>query len=286
MLAGGDRTRRLLDLLLIAEFTFISFAYYVPSALRAFGIDSAVYWYAARRWIQGGDPYANVGGLLFAAPPPTLLVVAPFSFLPPDVFAVLMFGASLGAAVFLLRRLRLPAWYLLFPPLVEALIVGNPNVIVCALLVWAVPAGEVVATFLKVYAAVPLLLHARWRSLVVIGMLGAASAIILPWGTYIGHAVAILNELHEQSAGGHSALAFPVLVPFAVIGLAVIGRKRGGWLAVPALWPATQFHYAVLGMPAMNRLVAALLAVPIPGAPAVAVIAEALRLRMTARGSR
>src|SRR5262245_44581976 len=135
MLRGTTRRDRLLDLVLVAEFTFVSFAFYLPSALRAFGIDSTIYWFAARTWLNGGDPYADVGGLLFAAPPPTLLILAPFSLLPANVFVALMFAASLASAVFLLRRLHLPPWFLLFPPLVEALIVGNPNVIVVALLV-------------------------------------------------------------------------------------------------------------------------------------------------------
>jgi hypothetical protein len=194
-----------------------------------------------------------------------------------------MFAGSLGAAIFLLRRLHLPAWYLLFPPLVEALIAGNPNVIVCALLVLAVPAGDVVAAHLKLYAAVPLLILGRYRSLLALAVVGVATAAFLPWPAYIEHAAAILGVLHEQSAGGHSALAVPILIPFTVVALVVVGRKRAAWLAVPALWPATQFHYGLLGLPAASRIVAALLAVPIPGAPAVAVIAEAIRLQMGTR---
>jgi hypothetical protein len=44
----------------------------------SFLVDARVYVDAARTWLAGGDPWSvNLGGLYFAAPPPTLLAVPP-----------------------------------------------------------------------------------------------------------------------------------------------------------------------------------------------------------------
>jgi hypothetical protein len=281
----GRRRLRLdlVDTLLIAEFTFITFRFYPPIRNSAVGMDTVTYWSAANRWLAGQDPYANLGGLVFAAPPPTLAALAPFALLPAAAFGILLLAASVVASVFLLRRLHLPYWYVLFPPIFEALIVGNPNVIVVALLVAALPVTDVVATFLKAYAALPIALLNRRRSIVwlVIGLV--VTAPFLPWASYFSHAAELVTVLNVQSEGGHSALSVPILIPFAVVALAFLGRKRAAWLVVPALWPATQMHYSVLALPASSRLMVAILAIPLPGAPAAAVIVEAVAIYLRRR---
>jgi hypothetical protein len=264
-----------LDLVLVVEFTVIS-VFFFGGSLSTVGIDARTYWLAANRWLSGQDPYADLGSLVFAAPPPTLAVLAPFAALPLPMFASLLLAASVVAAIYLLRKLRLPYWYLLFPPIVEGLVVGNPNVIVVALLVAAIPAGDVIGTFLKAYGAVPLLFLNRQRSLHWVAVALLVTAPFLPWLTYLSHAVELVNVLDVQSSGGRSALAYPVLVPFTIIALVLLGRRRAAWLTVPALWPATQFHYGVFALPVAGRLMAAILAVPLPGIPAVAVIVEAV----------
>jgi hypothetical protein len=275
-LDGPRRRLRPLDLFLIAEFTFISFRYYLPLGYVGDKVDAASYWGAANRWLAGLDPYADLGGLMFAAPPPTLAVLAPFALLPLPVFAALMLGASVAAAVYLLRRLGLPYWFLLFPPLVEALLVGNPDVLVVALLVAAKPATDIVAAFLKVYAVLPIALLDRRRSIVWIALAVVVTAPFLPWASYVTHATQLVGVLNEQANGGRSALAYPLLVPIAIAALVVVGRRKAAWLIVPALWPATQHHYSVLALPASSRVMAAFLALPIPGAPVAAAVAGAL----------
>src|SRR5262245_26185024 len=83
--AAGWRSRRHLvdriDLLIIIEFTLVTFAFY-PRSLQFTGVDAATYWSAAHRWLTGGDAYGDLSNLVFAAPPPTLAVLAPFAFLP------------------------------------------------------------------------------------------------------------------------------------------------------------------------------------------------------------
>ena len=146
--------------------------------LDTFGIDLRIYRAAAEVALRGGDPWAaSVEGLTFAGPPPTLLAYLPAAVLP-EVVALALYGAiGLGAALVTLRTLRLPLWWLLFPPISDSLIVWNPDIVVIALLV-AAPRLASLAVVVKVYAAVPLLLTGRWRAL-----LGGLLLVLLsvPW---------------------------------------------------------------------------------------------------------
>ena len=65
------------------------------------------------------------GGNYFAAPPPTLLPVAPFALLPEPLGLVLLTALVVVASVATIRLLRLPWWWILFPPLVQCLISAN-----------------------------------------------------------------------------------------------------------------------------------------------------------------
>ena len=109
------------------------------------------------------------------------------------------------------------------------------------------------------------------------------TAPFLPWISYFNHAGQLATILDVQSSGGRSALAVPILIPFTIAALFVVGRKRASWFAVPALWPSTQLHYSVLALPAASRRMAAILAIPVPGAPAVAVIVEAVAVYLRRR---
>ena len=59
-------------------------------------------------------------------------------------------------------------------------------------------------------------------------------------------------------------MAIPLLVPFAVVFLILLGRRRAAWLLVPALWPDAQLHYASIAMPILAEvpLIAFALAMP------------------------
>ena len=124
--------------------------------LGTFAIDLRIYRAAAEAALRGGNPWtAAVDGLGFAAPPPTCCRTFPAALLP-ELLAVAIYGAlTFGAALVAIRVLRLPLWWLLFPPIVDSLIVLNPDVIVIALLL---AGGRWAGTSLpfKVYAAMPL----------------------------------------------------------------------------------------------------------------------------------
>src|SRR5438552_8871262 len=120
------------------------------------GIDARIYTHAADVWLSGGDPWqASVDGYFFAAPPPSLLPFVPFALLGETPSAILWVAGSLAAGVFLVRQLRLPIWWILFPPLINGVLAGNADVILVALLVNAASVGAVIATFLKIYAILP-----------------------------------------------------------------------------------------------------------------------------------
>jgi hypothetical protein len=283
VLRAGGRLSRLLMVvpaaLLTAEFVVFDVAYYVG---QPFGIDARLYLAATQAWLAGMDPWlVQSEGIRFAGPPVTLLPFAPFAWLTPDAMTVVIALGSLAAAVFTIRRLELPLWWLLFPPLVEAIWSGSVNAIVLAL---ALTRLEWLAILTKTYAGLPSLVLGHIRQLLVAGLVIVATAIVLPWGTFFSHDLA--QVLSAQASGGRSAWINPVLlIPVSILALALIGRKRAAWFAVPVLWPATQFHYSIFAMPAKPAAVAAaILAVPWPGAPVVAVVVEAfLRCRAFAQ---
>jgi hypothetical protein len=116
-----------------------------------FFLDIAVYREAAIAALSGTDPWsAEVEGLVFAAPPPTLLLFLPVAFMPLEVAVILVSAVLVSASIWSIRRLRLPLWWILFPPLFECLIVGNPDALVLAFLLVRGPMAGL-AVVAKVY---------------------------------------------------------------------------------------------------------------------------------------
>jgi hypothetical protein len=216
----------------------------------------------------------------FAAPPPALVLYAPFTIVPEAFFANGMIVASIAAAVCIVRRLRLAWWWLLFPPLLLGVGSANPGIILLALLLWGHPVAEAVAAGLKVYAVVPMFTERRWRGLAV-SLIAAAITVIAfssLWAAYVEQSPAITRRLVVELKGGEGATAYWWLVPPTVVAVAFIAwrdLRAAGWLVVPALWPSGQFHYAVMALPVIRLLPAAAFAMPVKGMPAVAVILHA-----------
>jgi hypothetical protein len=98
---------------------------------------------AAERWVHGGEPYlassfsASEGyGLPFLYPPPVLPLLAPLLALPRGVVVAAWLVATVGAAIFLARRLGVP-WRavpiaLCWLPFAEGLVGGNAQVLLVA----------------------------------------------------------------------------------------------------------------------------------------------------------
>ena len=243
-------------------------------------IDARHYQRAASAWLAGGDPWAVIEGAggNYAAGPHTLLFYAPTSLLPLAVSVAIWMTLGLVASLWLVRQLKLPIWWVLFPPLVHAIWNGNPQTIALALLVLGTPWGAVAAVGLKLYTALALV--TRPRTLILVCVALAVALLILPWQLYLADGLGIGD--HIGTAWNGSAWRFPILLPPTFLGLWILRRQGAEWFAVPAVWPATQFYYVGMALPAIvdRPILAAALALPVPlMAPIVVMVLAALELR-------
>jgi hypothetical protein len=246
--------------------------------------DGYLYWLASAAWLAGGDPWLVATGphgeFHFSGLPPTVLVFAPLTAIDGRVVAVLLGLASVFAAYVIVRRLQLPIAFLLFPPIVEGIGSANPHLALMALLLagrGALPAA------LKVYAVVPLLGERRWGAVAAAGAALLASVVVAPglWGSYIERIGDILARHRTEAVGGFEATG--MLLAHALVALAWLWWQRprdGGWLTVPAIWPASQFFYWTFALPVLPVPVLALLAIRLPGLAAAVIVAYALVLGM------
>ena len=242
------------------------------------GFDGRLYLKATRAWLAGADPWVFIESQRFAAPPTTLVPLAPIAVLPEQVGVALLVILAAAGAVATIRLLHLPWWWILFPPILDGVWNGNPQTLLVPLIL--VGAGPL-AAFLKIYAVVPIALSLRWRALLVTAGGLALTAPFLPWPSYVAKFGELSAVLNTQSDGGLSATAIPWLLPIAAVALLFAGRERAAWLAVPVMWPTTQWYYSTLALPALTPLAAAAMAIPVPGTVVVAAIVVAIQRRNT-----
>jgi hypothetical protein len=253
-----------------------------PAAL---GVDARHYQRAADAWLAGGDPWAVAEhGITYAAGPHTLLFYAPTSVLPLTVSTWLWMALGLAAAAWLVRRLRLPWWWLAFPPLAHSIWNGNPQSVALALLVFGGPTAASLAVGLKLYTAVPLI--GRWRDLAVVGIVLAVTLPFLPWRLYLDHGLGVGGLL--QTSWNGSAWRVPVLLPPTLLALWLLRGRGAEWFAIPAAWPATEFYYVAMALPAVAGypVLAAALALPMPLMTPLVVMAYAIWVRCPSVGVR
>jgi hypothetical protein len=255
------------------RFYFESFPYH----LDMLGFDSRIYLHAAQTWLAGGDPWTAYASqhswagapdarYYFTGPPPTVLAFAPFAWLPDGAFTVGWMGLTIGSAFYTLRRLRLPAWWVMFPPMTQAVFVGNPHVVCLALLLSGSSVLWALAPAAKAYAVLPMIGQGKWRALGIFALAGALSMVIFwpLWAQYAADYAHVQAWISSATWGGFSAARDPRLfgvVAAAVGALALIDRRAAGWLAVPALWPAAEYFYATFALPLRSSWLVALLAI-------------------------
>jgi hypothetical protein len=243
------------------------------AARDAIGVDLAIYRHAAEVALGGGNPWIpDPGWVAFAAPPPTLLLYVPVTLMPLPIATVVMMSAGVIGAAWAIRHLHLPLWWLLFPPLFDALIVGNPDALVLPLLLVRGPAAGLAAV-LKVYALVPLLLQRRWVAVAVAVAVGALSLPQVP-----NFLAAIETVRHALEATAKLSAWGTLFVVPVIIALWLLRRRGAEYLAVPTLWPNTQTHYGTMALPAIHPypLAAALIGLNTPLSPPIAVMVMAV----------
>jgi hypothetical protein len=254
---------------------------------RSVGSHALIYTDAARAWLSGGNPW-TVGppSAVFAGPPTMLLPFVPFVPLPGDLTRLIWVGGSAILAVYVLRRLRLPGWWIGFPPIFHAILLGHPEVLVLWLLViGGLPSG--LGPVIKPYGGLPLVAERRWTAIALGLLIVAATAPFLPWPQFISELSSIAETVRTQT-NGDSTFGAPVLMGIAVVALGLLGFRRALWLATPLLWPGAQPIYKVISVPAMTPVIAVFWALPVPIAAAIhatliGVVVEAALLQYGAR---
>jgi hypothetical protein len=249
-----------------------------------FGRDFRIYRNAAVELLAGRDPlgaFAPWNGVdwHFAAPPIAAQAFVPFA-LVPEWFGLAAFAAlSIGVLWAALRRLGLPWWWIAFPPVVEGLMPMNPQILVVGLLVVGYAWTSVVAGWLKIYALIPMFATRQFRGVAILALSMVVSVAASPgaWREYITRYGEISGRLMSESQGGLSATLFldPKVLPLGE-GLVIVGIvaalvllvalrdvRSAGWLAVPLLWPAAEYHYATFALPIARRVSTWILAVPL-----------------------
>jgi hypothetical protein len=260
-----------------------------------FGLDLRIYLGAAEKVLAGGDPWSAKAMLgfntfHFAGLPTSAMAFVPLVFIPVAAAMAIYLLATLWLTVVGLRRIGLPAWWLLFPPYLVGLLSGNPGATLLGLLLAGSPLLRGLAAPLKIQGLVPMIARRDWRGISIAALVFGGSAVVAPglWGSYVANFGRISARLVEESKGGFSATQFldptslgPVigdgvlgrivgLLIFAVIaGLVLLAAIRNvpaaGWIAVPLLMPGSEYHYAELAMPAARRI--SIMIVAIPTAP-------------------
>jgi hypothetical protein len=245
----------------------------------AIGSHANIYTEAAAAWLAGTDPWA-VGPpqAIFAGPPPMLIPFAPFVGLPVDFTRFAWFLADLGLAIWVTRRLHLPAYWVSFPPLFDAIFLGHIEVLILALVVLKGPLSGLAIT-IKPYAAFALIAERRWAALALGAAFVVVTAPFLPWERFVTQFSGISATLSRQSHGD-SVFGDPLLMLIAVVALGALGVRRALWLGVPVLWPAAQPIYKTMTLPILTPVIALAWALPVPGATLIGLIAQVLLERV------
>jgi hypothetical protein len=260
-----------------------------------FGRDFRIYRAGATALLNDGNPWVasdrwNGTDWHFAALPPAAQLFVPFAAIPDWLGLAIFLVLSIGAAALALRRLGLPAWWLLFPPMTEGILAANPQILLFGLLVVGGPVARALAVALKVYAVVPIISRREWRALAVTGMVLALSVVLGAglWASYAGQLGDVTSRVTQESHGGVSATLLlnpsvygpalpadgllrllPGLLLYGIIALIVLSAamrdvRAAGWMAVPLLWPAAEYHLATLAIPAARRLSTWIIAIATP----------------------
>ena len=252
------------DLALATAFVIGSGWVVLPSVVypALIGSHAVLYTHAAQAILSGSDPW-SVGPPIFAGPPTMPLTFVPFVAAPDLVIRWSWIAIDIVVAVWAIRRLGLPGYWIAFPPLVQSVVLGHPEVLLLGLLV-AARSLSGLAIIVKPYAIFPLLAERRWRAIGV-GLIAVLITVpLLPWPRFFAELPEIIATIVRQN-NGDSTFGDPIAMAVGVVALLSLGLRRALWLAVPVLWPFAQPNYKVMTIPALAPVLAIAWAIPIPG---------------------
>jgi hypothetical protein len=130
--------------------------------------------------------------------------------------------------------------------------------------------------------ALVLLAERRWRAIGIAVVAFVVTLPFLPWSRFIAELPMISATLAAQ-AHGDGVFGNPLLMVVALVALASMGPRLALWLATTLLWPSAQPDYKVMTLPVQTPLLAAIWAIPLPGATLVGVTVLAVLLQVARR---
>jgi len=228
------------------------------------GNDGLVYRAGASALI-GGDPWAaTVHGYSYSAPPLEAVAFLPAVSIPEPGFHVLWVVVCLSSAVAIVKSLGLPAYWIVYPPLVFGALLGNPAIPGMALLLIGFPlAGLVLRPQLILVPGTTTLF---W--FVVLSTLG-----LLLRPDFVAALSTGASRYVSETGGIVNWWATPLAIPaaLALLMLARVDAQAARWLLAPAIGPAMGWYGFTMVMPVRSLPLAVLCAVPFPGIGAAAI---------------
>ena len=252
-----------------AFFAGLSFRFFLGLA-GYLGNDALVYRAGAVELLHGRDPWsATINGYSYAAPPLELVPFVPLALIPewivqPSAVAIALLSGGLIAS-----RLQLPAFWVMYPPMIFGIAIANPSIPGMAAVLYGFP-------LIGLMLRPQLLLVAPRRAIATFLLLSAAALLLVP-----GFIASITNVASRYAAEGGiivNAWMTPLMIPAAValLLLARIDGRAAAWLVVPAISPAVGWYGYTMVLPVKSTPLAVACAIPIPGFGAVAITAYAV----------
>jgi hypothetical protein len=209
-----------------------------------------------------------------------VLLLAPLAFIPDALFVPIWGGICAASAVLIVRRLRLGPVWLLFPPLIQGVTLGNPAIPAFALFLFG---GEPVALLVRPHLVFAALAEHRWRGIAFAAILGLVLLLLSPWATYLRELPLITARYGAESGGGANGSAvFYWLAVAATVGVCVFDRRSAGWLASTTVAAPIAYHGLVSIMPLRNRSLAAVASIALPGVPTLVAIVALIQVARNA----
>jgi hypothetical protein len=235
------------------------------------GSHALIYTDAANQIVTGGDPWASgPPAAIFAGPPTMLIPFLPFIPLPELPIRVAWIAIDIVVAAWALRRAGMPGYWIAFPPLVQSVVLGHPEVLLLGLLVVR-GAWSGLALIVKPYAAAPLVAERRWTALAVGVAALVVTAPFLPWPRFVEELPKIRDIIVAQNTGD-PVFGDPIPMTIAIVAVLALGVRRALWLSVPVLWPYAQPNYKVMTVQAIAPVLAIVWAIPMHGSTLTGIV--------------